>query len=114
MLYYLQIVVFLMGLLSLFLSINYLVFFLTINKHVGRSMVFLMCEQIVSATGTLMFSMNSLWLALSGNPLTEWNIVNPTIAIVIRMTMFAAMIHANVHLTYTIRSVLAEVDSKKE
>lgn len=114
MLLVLQVVVFLMGFISLTLSINYMMFFLRVEKKVGRSMVFLMLEQIVSAVGTLMFSMNSLWLAFGGHPGTAWNTMDPLIAISIRMAMFGAMIHSNIHLTLSIKHVLAQVGATEK
>ena len=103
----LQVVVFLMGLLSLGLSISYLVYFLRVEKrHIARSMVFLMLEQIMSATGTMIFSANSLWCSLMGCDAALWNTMDPAVAISIRMCMFAAMIHSTVHLTVSIKKVI--------
>ncbi len=106
----LQIIVFGMGVLSLYLSVNYLAYFWKVDRAIGRSMVFLMVEQVVSASGTLVFSINSMHGALSGEHEHDWNSIDPKLAIVLRILMFVAMIHSNVHLTISIKSILSSED----
>lgn len=101
-----QILVFFLGIYSLTLSVKYLVFFVRVERRVARSMVYLMTEQVVSASCTMAFSVNSLMGTLVGESQTSWNNIDPLTAIVLRAAMFGAMIHSNVHLSRSIKKVI--------
>ena len=59
-------------------------------------MVFMLAEQLITATCTLIFSANSLATSLLGMPPSDWNNIDPVTAIILRLIMFGAMIHSTV------------------
>ena len=100
------------GLLAIALAVKYIWFFHGSGREVGRSMVFMLIEQVVTATCTFVFSLNSLATSLLGMPPSTWNSIDPMAAIVLRLIMFGAMIHSTLHLSRSVRNIIEKEANK--
>lgn len=107
----LQVLIFSMGVTSIVLAITYAWFFHHSRHHVAGAMKAMLIEQITSSAGTLYFSANSLLATIMGVPEDQWNTIDPTVAIVVRVLMFGMMIHATSRMSVSVRRVLHEHDS---
>ena len=106
MLFFLQVTTFAIGLLALGLAIRHMVFFRRSSHHLSKSMIGMLVEQVVSASGTMLFSCNSLLATIMNVPADQWNNIPPLVAIVIRIAMFGAMVHSTVRLSMSVQKVL--------
>lgn len=104
----LQAFTFALGLISLALSVRFYVFFSGSRHHLSRTMRFFLTEQLVTTCGTLYFSWNSLCGTIRGLPADQWNTLDPTLAITIRVVMFAAMIQSTASLSWSVLRVLRD------
>lgn len=102
----LQVGVFALGLLCISLSAKYMLFFWSSRKSIGRSMCFLLGEQIVTAGCTLLFAANSLIATITGEPEAEWNAIGTNEAIALRCIMFGVMIYSTIHLSQSVRTII--------
>lgn len=107
----LQVFVFLVGCGCIAMSARYLVFFIGANREIGRSMVFMLAEQIVTACCTLAFSFNSLIATISGNPEAQWNSIKTEVAIFLRLLMFGVMIWSTFHLSRSVKRIVRGKDA---
>lgn len=104
----LQVVTFCLGLTSLILAARFLWFFYHSTHHLSRTMRLLLIEQIVTASGTLIFSSSSLYSTLTGVPPAHWNTISPEVAVIIRVVMFLCMIQSTTSLSLSILKVVED------
>lgn len=102
-----QWVIFVMGILAVALSAYYIKFFR--NARQRNKLAFVMqlflAEQIITSTGTLLFSINSLWLSTTGGEFALWNSISPSYAILIRAVMFGAMLLSTAKLSIEVARI---------
>jgi len=108
----LQIVTFCLGLVSLGLALKFMCFFFHSSHHLSQTMRLLLFEQIVTSTGTLIFSSSSMYSTLTGLPPTQWNAMSPEFAIAIRIAMFLCMIQSTTALSMSILKVVDQQESE--
>ena len=56
----------------------------------------------------MLFSINSLIGTIQGEHHSEWNNINPELAILIRAIMFGFMIHATTSMSYEVKKIIEE------
>lgn len=95
-----------LGVTAVVLAVRWAVFFSRSDKRIARSMIYMLIEQAVSSVGTLLFALNSLVRTVFGNSVDSWNSIHPVAAMVIRLAMFAAMIHSTLHLARSVKEVI--------
>ena len=102
-----QITIFLLGIIAVGLSFYYIHFFRAARKShkLAATMQLFLVEQAISAFGVLAFSFSSLCGSLGGLPLSEWNAIPPFPAILIRATMFGAMILSTTKLSIEVARI---------
>jgi hypothetical protein len=103
-----QVLVFALGAKAVIQAATFLRFFRRSEKPLSWAMQTFLIEQVVSATGTMLFAVNSLVGTLSGEESGLWNTLDPTVAITIRAVMFLAMIHATQTLSVQVHRIMSE------
>ena len=110
--YVLQFVIFLMGVVAVFLSGYFIVFFNAYRSKKNQGLRFTMQlflgEQIVTSIGTLVFATASLSAAVGGSDYLRWNSLTPEISTLIRAAMFGAMLFSTIKLTHEVRKIATE------
>ena len=101
-----QVVVFALGVVAIIQAITFLRFFKRSKRSLSFAMQSFLVEQVVSAIGTMLFAINSLVGTLTGESMSTWNNLDPTLAICIRAAMFLAMIHATATLSVEIHKIV--------
>ena len=116
--YALQFVIFLLGIAAVLLSGYYIVFFASYKKKKNAGLRFTMqlflCEQVITSIGTLVFSTSSLMSAVGGADYLHWNSIPPSVATLVRATMFGAMLFSTIKLTAEVRKIAAEQERDHE
>jgi len=103
-----QLAVFLLGCRAIHQAGNFIIFFRASKRSLSFAMQKFLVEQIVSAVGTMLFSINSLIGTIQGEDHTEWNNIDPRLAILIRAIMFGFMIHATTSMSYEVKKIIEE------
>ena len=109
----LQVIVLFIGLIAIFQAVKHVVFFFKGGHSISRAMVWLLLEQTITATGTVMFSANSLIHTMMGVDPSEWNNIPPSVAIVLRTVMFTAMIHSTNRISDEIKKIQKELQDAR-
>lgn len=102
--------IFAMGILAVALSAYYIKFFRAARRRhrLAFVMQLFLVEQIVTSAGTLLFSINSLWVSSTGGEFALWNSISPGYAILIRAAMFSAMILSTAKLSMEVARIASQ------
>ena len=101
-----QLAVFLLGCRAIHQAGNFIIFFRASKRSLSFAMQKFLFEQIISAVGTMFFSVNSLIGTIRGEHPSEWNNMNPELPILIRAIMFGFMIHATTSMSYEVKKII--------
>lgn len=105
-----QVLVFALGAVAIVQAVNFLRFFKRSKRSLSFAMQTFLVEQVVSATGTMLFAINSLVGTVTGESVSTWNNLDPSVAIVIRAVMFTAMIHATATLSIEVHKIVSDME----
>lgn len=105
-----QVLVFALGAVAIVQAVNFLRFFRRSKRSLSFAMQTFLVEQVVSATGTMLFAINSLVGTATGENMSTWNNLDPSVAIVIRAVMFLAMIHATATLSIEVHKIVSDME----
>lgn len=103
-----QFFVFGLGAVAVAQAIWFIRFFRGNDSNLSWAMIAFLTEQIISAVGTMAFSVNSLIATITGAPVGEWNSFPAGLAQFIRAAMFIGMIHATGRLAYAVKKIKEE------